>query len=44
MNVISLRYRLVREIPKQVTLNECQLNILYSIFYFNVVKRLENEI
>jgi hypothetical protein len=44
MNVISLRYLLVREIRKQVTLNECQLNILYSIFYFNVVKRQENEI
>jgi hypothetical protein len=37
-------YLLVREIRKQVTLNECQLNILYSILYCNVAKRLENEI
>ena len=37
-------YLLVREIRKQVTLNECQLNIFYSIFYCNVAKRLENEI
>ena len=37
-------FLLVKEIRKQVTLNECQLNILYSIFYCNVAKRLENEI
>ena len=37
-------YLLVRELRKQVTLNECHLNIFYSIFYCNVAKRLENEI
>jgi hypothetical protein len=37
-------YLLVRELRKQVTLNECHLNIFYSIFYCNVAKRRENEI
>jgi hypothetical protein len=37
-------YLLVRELRKQVTLNECHLNIFYSIFYCNVAKHLENEI
>ena len=37
-------YLLVRELRKQVTLNECHLNIFYSIFYCNVAKRLANEI
>ena len=40
----NFTYLLVRELRKQVTLNECHLNIFYSIFYCNVAKPLENEI
>ena len=36
-------YLLVRELRKQVTLNECHLNIFYSIFYCNVANVLRTK-